>query len=253
MLIEFTNTIFSNLQLIEILNDFYLDRNSTMPLEHKFGMVRIRCKDINTFNKFKITLAELQSYNLLNEGEKVEGRKSFFGCIVNKNRGEFFDEDETFSVHDFSPKDIVDCVMKISGFKENDGDLAPIQWFIDLLTFLETPPSERKNYVSSRDLELGVHEGYRAKILIKRQKSFTNYFHAPKKTPYEKFTEKFRKKFKRELCIEDLCKIIRLIKKSFPDINIKIPTNKKKEKEMREWLQKHIGKFESFILKKFDD
>ena len=40
LIIEFINTLHCNIQLMHTLNYFSFDRNSTTPLEHKFGCVR---------------------------------------------------------------------------------------------------------------------------------------------------------------------------------------------------------------------
>ena len=61
LLIEFTNTIHSHMQLLNNLPDYCFDRNSSMPLEHLFGRARVRAKDIHTLKKFIDSVAYFQT------------------------------------------------------------------------------------------------------------------------------------------------------------------------------------------------
>ena len=57
------------------LNYFSFDRNSTTPLEHKFGSVRRRSKFVHTLNKFLRIISQMQSdkrVSKLIDGEKYE-------------------------------------------------------------------------------------------------------------------------------------------------------------------------------------
>lgn len=52
-LIQFINTTHCHLQFMAYYGTSYcFDRNSTMPLEHKFGHTKISCKDIRPLTKF---------------------------------------------------------------------------------------------------------------------------------------------------------------------------------------------------------
>ena len=52
LITEFSNNLFSNLNLMEKVDNLNLDMNSTAPLEHTFGRARVKAKDIHTIQKF---------------------------------------------------------------------------------------------------------------------------------------------------------------------------------------------------------
>ena len=52
VLIEFSNSLFSILTIIEKYENVDVDRTSTDPLEHSFGRSRVRSKDLHTLTKF---------------------------------------------------------------------------------------------------------------------------------------------------------------------------------------------------------
>lgn len=191
LLIEFTNMIFSNTNLIHKIESFYLNRNTTTPLEHKFGMVRIRCEDVNTLRRFKTSMAELQIYEThINKG-KVNGRKQSFGVVVDETSNEFFDEDCSLNINDCSPMDLAKAVLKIATFSiEEEIQLDSLSWFMQLLEYLD-PPVEKRSHITSYSLELGIHHGFRENQTIKGQSNFTKY-------TYQSF-KKFVKDFKRNI------------------------------------------------------
>ena len=61
LLIEFTNTLHAHIQLMSTEEDYCFNRNSTTPLEHKFGFVRARSRDVNTLSKFLKIISTIQS------------------------------------------------------------------------------------------------------------------------------------------------------------------------------------------------
>ena len=85
ILIEFINSIYSDISLIEKYKNVDLDRNSTGPLDHTFGRSRVKCNNIHTLNKFIDHVGEInhQTFNqICQDIEKVKGRSLNFGVTV---------------------------------------------------------------------------------------------------------------------------------------------------------------------------
>ena len=117
LLIEFTNTLHCQLQLMETVPNFCFDRNSTTPLEHKFGNARIRAHDIHTLNKFIKNISIMQACDRLSSLEamthfdvdfKIRGRTNSFGVTVEKNNHEFS--------FDYSPQSFARAMLLSAGF-----------------------------------------------------------------------------------------------------------------------------------------
>lgn len=129
------------IQLVhEKLREDLIDE-SNMPLEHKFGMARLRCKYINTLKKFIISIEQIQSYSLPDE-EKINGWKQSFGVNVGTKHGEYFDQDLPFKISDFSPEDLARSVLNLC-FSKNSEVNNSIKWFIKLLSAL-CPDKQKK-------------------------------------------------------------------------------------------------------------
>lgn len=60
---------------MNIIQNLYLDRNNTQPLEHLFSSVSIRCEYINAFKDFWTKLSQLQSLKLDTISDTVKGRR----------------------------------------------------------------------------------------------------------------------------------------------------------------------------------
>ena len=80
ILIEFINSIYSDISLIKKHKNVDLDRNSTGPLEHTFGRSRVKCNNIHTLNKFIDSVGEINQ--ICQDIEKVKGRSLNFGVTV---------------------------------------------------------------------------------------------------------------------------------------------------------------------------
>ena len=117
LLIEFTNTIYCHLQLMTIIPSFSFDRNSTTPLEHKFGNARVRAKDRHTLAKFlknvsimqaidtKQKLSELDSFQ---QDIQINGRTNSFGVTV-----ESPDDEEIYEAYERGEKDSLENEKKV--------------------------------------------------------------------------------------------------------------------------------------------
>ena len=101
---EFTNILHCNIQLMSTVINFCFDRNSTTPLEHKFGQARVRAHDKHTLTKFLRTLSILQAVDTGNklaeldqfqQDLQIRGRNNSFGVTI-KNQN----NDDIYSVYD---------------------------------------------------------------------------------------------------------------------------------------------------------
>ena len=95
ILIEFTNNLHSNIQLMHSESNFF-SRNSSDPFEHKFGMSRVMGKNIPTLTGFIQVIAKSQAITceqtyqplcfLNNNIEDISGRVFIHNSIVNYHR-----------------------------------------------------------------------------------------------------------------------------------------------------------------------
>lgn len=147
-LIQFINTTHCHLQFMAYYGTSYcFDRNSSMPLEHKFGATRISCKDINTLTKFIKTLADIDKYSSTFhelKNQNVNGRRNSFGvCVSDVNEKEM----NGFSTEDYNAKEIALAFLKKSGFDvEINFDFDQrINWFYRVVqSLIENNDSKKK-------------------------------------------------------------------------------------------------------------
>ena len=102
LLVEFSNTIFSTINIIDEYENVYLNRNSTTPLEHTFGRARIKAHDIHTIKKFLKVVSEMNQQKIkktYNDMIQIKGRVSNFGVVVE-------DRDEPKDFFAYSPQDV---------------------------------------------------------------------------------------------------------------------------------------------------
>ena len=114
------------------LNYFSFDRNSTTPLEHKFGSVRRRSKFVHTLNKFLIIVSQMQSDKRVSklidgeiyekEIEKIHCRQNSFGVLVEKNEindSDILNENDELDKLNgkFPPQIIAKAILSKSGFE----------------------------------------------------------------------------------------------------------------------------------------
>lgn len=133
LLIEFSNTVHSNIQLMNILPDFTFSRIRTGPLEHKFGYSRIKSHDISTLTKFIRVIAltqgidnitPVQKMNCFNDEVEKNHRRANITDIETEPRDE---NDELHSIDapedddiPFAPQKIVLAMLSFAGFEINN-------------------------------------------------------------------------------------------------------------------------------------
>lgn len=156
--------------------NFCFDRNSSTPLEHTFGLGRIRCKDINTITRFAKSITDIENYSKkckdFNDKQKVHCRRSSFGINVSEIDDDLLD---IFSVNDFAPQEIASSILKQAGFTINhDAKKECLEWFFKVISVLqndfESPISKKE--VTSNSLFMGTRGNIRSNFLIKSQPKF---------------------------------------------------------------------------------
>ena len=118
-----------------------------------------------------------------------------FGAITNNSHSDFFDNDCTLHIEDCTPQSIADDVLRLSSFVNDEEKMFDaLSWFLQLLEFFV--PSEKKtsHQITSYEIETGVHQGFRAKQMIRGQYEFTHYSLSQFKIFINYFVSKFNRK-----------------------------------------------------------
>ena len=271
ILIEFLNTLHSNIQLMEKLEKFSFPRNSTGPLEHKFGCCRKRSKFIHTLNKFCQVVSFMQCVeqksifekcaNYEIELEKIQSRVHSFGVIVEGKNDEKellstqMTKETVFQDKLFSPQQIARSMMYFAGFSTTEPSLASADDAIDyLITFVsefldENTPIKRKKVITHKSFTYGVGQCANGKLLT-TSSAKTLQIKIAKIETKKLLDDKIREKFDYEddinLTKSDYYSFIKLIK-NYADNKITTPDNKCTKGEMINWLLDHFGSFISII------
>lgn len=131
MLIEFSNSLFSILTIIEKYENVDVDRTSTDPLEHSFGRSRVRSKDLYTLTKFIQVVNEQNKDQLKKKCEElfsIKGRNFGFGIIM--------ESQNDFPLHfTSSPQIISSQILKFINI--DNSELDENETFDDLFVFVE--------------------------------------------------------------------------------------------------------------------
>lgn len=122
LLIKFTNTIYSHIQLMNIEEEFYFQSNSTTPLEHKFGFARARARDIHTLTKFLQTISAYQSFQRVKneciEMTNIRGRIHKKVICEHKEIQTVYTDDDVNIIDElpYSPQSIALYILHLAGF-----------------------------------------------------------------------------------------------------------------------------------------
>lgn len=272
ILIEFLNTLHSNIQLMHKLENFSFSRNSTVPLEHKFGCCRKRSKYVHTLNKFCKVVSFMQCIeqrqilekcaNYEVELEKIQSRIRSFGVIVEgkKDEKEFFSanisKDEIPQDKQFSPQQIAKSMMYFSGFFSEEPLLVSaddaIEYLISFVSdFLdEDTPKKRKKVITQKSFTYGVGQCANGKLLTTSSaRTFQikiSKIESKKKLLDDKIKEKFGFDENTNLKKSDYNSFIKLIKK-YTDNKLVTPDYRCTKDEIINWLLDHFGSFISII------
>ena len=169
LLVEFTNTLHCHLQLMEIIPKFSFDRNSTTPLEHKFGQARVRVHEVHTLGKFLKTISIMEtcdrvarfgSLEKFDQNFKIKGRSNSFGVTVEDKPPE--EEQQDFH---YTPQAFARAMLFYGNFPIDysalfdpsdiiNFELSILQDFVDEII----KRKKRKQSVSSYDATLGIQD-----------------------------------------------------------------------------------------------
>lgn len=123
ILIEFTNTLYSHLQLMNSIDEYNFSRNSTDPLEHRFGFARARSKDVHTLTKFLYVIASSQKvgsqkFNSFNEQANQIKKRIYQSVTVEPRQDSvvYLEVDCVFDDLPLSPQKIAQYFLNVSGF-----------------------------------------------------------------------------------------------------------------------------------------
>ena len=153
MLMEFSNILFSNLNLMEKFKNIYLRRNSTSPLENTFGRARVRSKNIHTLKKFLSIICQMnnESFNSTCKSiEKVKGRTSNFGVIVEDKID--MEEDE----FEFVPQQIALDLLNLIDVESSSGSQNHDQLYSFVEYLRNFAHEEKPNKININHLTLGT-------------------------------------------------------------------------------------------------
>lgn len=211
LLIEFTNTLHAHIQLMNTVPNYNFSRNSSMPLEHKFGFARGKSHDVHTLTRFldvvsatqsiscEETAKMLKSFNA--ETEKIKGRVYTSITVEEKNEDSLMYTVDCEAGDDlpFSPQNVAKAVLYYAGFyvekhEEHYGDI--MCWLEFFLSeFVGDAPEQRKRrYITLNTFHYGTEQCTRARGRI---------FSSSIKSPREKHQQN-KLSFRREI-LGDLC------------------------------------------------
>ncbi len=176
LLIEFTNTIYSQIQLLTIEKKFSFNSDSSMPLEHKFGHARVRACDVHTLGRFTKIIAKFQTFEMQADQIKIPGRSSFGQFVDDDDDGQNYkpNEIEIMNSASYQPLDIATSFLNLAGFniepKTDNNDEA--YWFAAILDeFFDEEKAQKKTRrpFTWNKAFLGVGGASRAAKLIHTQ------------------------------------------------------------------------------------
>ena len=131
LLIEFSNCLFSDINIIDNYQNVNVGRNSTRSLEHTFGRARVKVNNIHTLKKFIDTVAQMndQIYKKTEEDiDQIKGRSSFFGVT-------FEDYEEPKEILTFEPQTVAIQFLNLINI-DNSADLED-ENYDELFEFVE--------------------------------------------------------------------------------------------------------------------
>jgi len=272
LLMEFSNTLHCHLQFMGNINNYSFARNSTQPLEHKFGFARRRARDIHTFQRFLRTISSLQAIeqeqimsdfsHAKSQCEALESRGSTgsFGVIVEqKNEDEdihsVFNEDcEIMFEGDYvyTPQQIAKTMLSLASFQV---DVNPCftnveeiyGWMYNFLFQLcdDVAKKRKKSKIKSTSTKLGTGQCTRGRFLITGTIPMREHKISKKEQKHHLLLQIIQEKigippqkqhFK--FIIEKICDV---------DQSIRLSHIGKSKKKMIEWLVDHLSSYFLFI------
>ena len=275
LLIEFTNTLHSHIQLMNVEDAYDSSRNSSIPLEHKFGFARGKSHDIHTLTKFLRVISATQSVsceettkmlkNFNDEAEKIRGRVNTYGTTFEKkDMDAFLFKVSKNEIDDlpYTPQDVAKAFLFFAGFSsvyETVDENTPNEKYYETVfswaeyffnKFIDEKPTKRraKRRISLNKFRYGTDHCMRAKQRITG---------LPVKLPtarHQQNKRKYKEEVFAELCMKrkismKKCEFLKLIKeiKSKCKCCPKSPTAKHSKQTIYDWLVDNINSYYQFI------
>ena len=260
LLIEFTNTIHCQIQLMSTVKNLSYDRNSTTPLEHKFGNARVRAHDQHTLAKFLKTISIMQGIDTtklkeLTEFQKelqIRGRSNSFGVTVEDNTDETLfsiyestDDGSVLEDEKFTPRAFAQSILVISGFPlEYPSVFDPVEvveWGIFFLTELsnDLPTKRYRRRITSAKTFFSINQSTKTFHLTEQRMTKKC---RKKEIVCDLLSEKFGPNFTKK----DIQKIFHFI--ADHSESFVLPRATASKDKLIDFLADHIGPFYSSII-----
>lgn len=258
MLIEICNSLHCHMSLMGFIENYCFDRNTSMPLEHKFGLARVRSHDINTLRMFIKTVADIenlqQTLDEITSAIQVEGRMKSFGLIVSKERGTFVGNSRERDINYYSPFQIASAILHKANFEVNveyDDDHV-LKHLMSIISCIISFHESSIKKVTLSKLTLGVSGGTRSKSLIRNQHQHSTPWCPDKKKKKgkcemdkEEILSFFETYYKREPELCELQVLVYMISEN-DDHCPEIP-NSENVDDYYSWFSKHLLEYQVLI------
>ena len=154
MLIKETlNALHSILMILTTENNVSIRRLGTTPLEHTFGITRMKSKYVQRYDRIIKSITDSHYQNLiLNTEENIRGRISNFGKSINFNLDNY---EESFSFPNRLIANSLTCYYN-SFFQSPEPERIANQFIYELINYFDAPNQKFKPYTLNNIL-LGTH------------------------------------------------------------------------------------------------
>ena len=179
---EFCNTCFSILRIIDFFNGtIHLNRLGSNPVEHVFGLLRMKSRYKHSFDKMKKVFEEIdlhkQLLHDLGENQPIRGRKTYYGQpifnIINgtKDIFEYSPRDIAYALHLINLLPIEKVNIDINDLKfvsENKNLIVKSFYSTMKVIYLRINPKERTNKLSSHEIHISTGKSISSRISDKK-------------------------------------------------------------------------------------
>lgn len=267
ILIEFTNTLHSHIQLMNTEKNYNFSRNSSAPLEHKFGFVRGRSHDVHTLSRFIQVISSIQAVdcestykdlcNFDAEVEKIRGRVSTTGITVErKDDNDIFLIDSSF-VDDlpYTPQSVAKSFLIMAGFDIEESSIYNYSdifyWTEGFLTeFVDEKPETRRSRrsISLETYKYGTDQCNQGKMRIVGSPVKKPSIHKKDKRAYKEslFVSMCMEKLDHPPTKNDLVFLVNKIKEIDPDCP-NPPGKRCSKKKIYDWLVENMNSYYVFL------
>ncbi len=259
LLIEFTNTIYSHMQLMNIIDNYNFPSNGTGPLEHKFGLARIKSHDINTLSRFIQVISAYQTienqYQInklikIDEySEKIKGRINTFGVSI-KDKKQLYQNENFDDELPFSPQIVAKSILVKAGFPISSNWTIDVDEIIYWTTFFlnqfaeeDTKNIKKRKVLTLNTFSYGTDTCKRAKALITgKPVNLPNHTTISKNKKKQIFDDMCIKKLGQKPTKYRLYEIVKFIQESDETCDY-YPNKKTKKSEIYDWIVDNLDRY----------